>query len=76
MGHSTYKGFFIGMKLTLELESQTLKPLAFLSNEANESGPRIYPEVLKELKRRRIIKAGEIVYADRETILTKTMLCL
>jgi hypothetical protein len=64
-GHSTHRGFFIGMKLTLALESQTLKPLAFLINEANVSEPKIYPEILKELKRRRIIKAGDVIYADR-----------
>ncbi len=64
-GHSTHRGFFIGMKLTLALESQTLKPLVFLINEANVSEPKIYPEIIKELKRRRIIKAGDIIYADR-----------
>jgi hypothetical protein len=64
-GHSTHRGFFIGMKLTLALESQTLKPLAFLINEANVSEPKIYPEILKELKRRRIVKAGDAIYADR-----------
>ncbi|AKB19240.1 transposase, putative [Methanosarcina sp. WWM596] len=53
------------MKLTLALEYQTLKPLAFLINEANVSEPKIYPEILKELKRRGILKAGDIVYADR-----------
>jgi hypothetical protein len=64
-GHSTHRGFFIGMKLTLALEYNTLKPLAFLINEANVSEPKIYPEILKELKRRRIIKAGDVIYADR-----------
>jgi hypothetical protein len=47
----------IGMKLTLALESQTLKPLTFLINEANIAEPKIYPQILKELKRKRIIKA-------------------
>lgn len=64
-GYSTHRGFFIGMKLTLALEYPTLKPLAFLINEANVSEPKIYPEMLKELKRKRIIAAGDIVYADR-----------
>ncbi len=64
-GHSTHRGFFIGMKLTLALESQTLKPLLFLINEANVSEPKIYPEILKELKRRRLLRSGDIVYADR-----------
>ena len=53
------------MKLTLALGSETLKPLAFLINEANVSEPKIYTEILKELKRRRIIKAGDVIYADR-----------
>ena len=64
-GHSTHRGFFIGMKLTLALDSQTLRPLAFLINEANVSEPKIYPEILKELKRKRIVKAGDVIYADR-----------
>ena len=53
------------MKLTLALESETLKPLAFLINEANVSEPKIYPEILKELKKKRVIRAGDIIYADR-----------
>ena len=56
---------FLGMKLTLALEYQTLKPLTFLINEANVPESKIYPEILKELKRRRIIKAGDVIYADR-----------
>lgn len=64
-GHSTHRGFFIGMKLTLALDHKILKPLAFLINEANIAEPKIYPQILKELKRRRILKPGDIVYADR-----------
>jgi hypothetical protein len=64
-GHSTHRGFFIGMKLTLALEYPTLKPLTFLINEENVSESKIYPQMLKELKRRRIIATWDIVYADR-----------
>jgi hypothetical protein len=53
------------MRSTLELEYSTLKPLAFLMNQANVPEPKIYPEMLKELKRRRIIAAGDIVYVDK-----------
>ena len=56
---------FLGMKLTLALEYQILKSLAFLINEANVPESKIYAEILKELKRRRIIKAGDVIYADR-----------
>ena len=52
------------MKLTLALDHKTLKPLAFLINEANIAEPKIYPQILKELKRRRILKPGDVVYAD------------
>jgi hypothetical protein len=64
-GHSTHRGFFIGMKLTLALEYSTLKPLAFLINEANVAEPTIYPMILSELKKRRITKAGDILIAGR-----------
>ena len=64
-GHSTHRGFFVGMKLTLALEYSTLKPLVFLINEANVPEPKIYPMILSELKKRRIIKAGDILIADR-----------
>ena len=64
-GHSTHRGFFIGMKLTLALEYATLKPLAFLLNEANVPEAKIYPMILEELKKRRITKAGDILFADR-----------
>lgn len=64
-GYSTHRGFFIGLKLTLAIEAETLKPLAFLINEANVPEAKIYFEILDELKRRRILKSGDIVYADR-----------
>jgi len=40
------------MKLTLALDSQTLKPLAFLINEANVSEPIIIPKYLKNSRER------------------------
>ena len=63
-GAQRIEDFFIGLKLTLALESKTLKPLAVLINEANVPEPKIYHEIFTELKRRRIIQAGDIVYAD------------
>ena len=53
------------MKLTLALDHKTLKSLAFLINEANIAEPKIYLQILKELKRRRILKPGDVVYAVR-----------
>jgi len=59
------KGMFIGMKLTLVLEYLSLKPLLFLLHPANRHESRIYPELLDELKRRRILGRGDIVIFDR-----------
>jgi hypothetical protein len=53
------------MKLTLALEYSTLKPLMFLLNEANVPEAKIYPMILSELKKRRITKTGDILFADR-----------
>jgi hypothetical protein len=53
------------MKLTLALEYSTLKPLMFLLNEANVPEANIYPMILSELKKRRITKTGDILFADR-----------
>ena len=61
-GHSTHRGYFIGMKLSLALEYPSLKPLAFVVNEANVSEYTVYPQILEELKRRRKIRAGDILY--------------
>jgi hypothetical protein len=64
-GHSTLRGYFIGMKLSLALEYPSLKPLAFVVNEANVSEYTVYPQILEELHRRRKIRAGDILYFDK-----------
>jgi hypothetical protein len=64
-GYSTHRGYFIGMKLTLALEYPSLKPLAFIVNEANVSEFTVYPQILEELKRRRKIRAGDILFFDK-----------
>lgn len=54
------------MKLSLALEYPSLKPLAFIINEANVSEYTVYPEILEELKRRKKIRAGDILYFDKD----------
>jgi hypothetical protein len=39
--------------------------LAFIVNEANVSEYTVYPQILEELKRRRKIRAGDILYFDK-----------
>jgi hypothetical protein len=64
-GYSTHRGYFIGMKLSLALEYPSLKPLAFVINEANVSEYTVYPQILEELSRRKKIRAGDVLYFDR-----------
>jgi len=64
-GHSNHSGYFIGMKLSLALEYPSLKPLAFVINEANVSEYTVYPQILEELNRRKKIRAGDILYFDK-----------
>jgi hypothetical protein len=64
-GYSTHRGYFIGMKLRLALEYPSLKPLAFIINEANVSEYTVYPQILEELSRRKKIRAGDVLYFDR-----------
>ncbi len=59
------KGLFIGMKLTLVLEHPSLKPLLFLLHPANKHEARIFQEVLYELRRRRIIRRGDVIIMDK-----------
>jgi hypothetical protein len=53
------------MKLTLILEHPSLKPLLFLLHPANKHEARIFQEVMNELKRRRIIRRGDVVIMDK-----------
>ncbi|MGA9188699.1 MAG: transposase [Methanosarcina sp.] len=64
-GHSKHEGYFIGMKLSLALEYPSLKPLAFIVNEAKVSEYTVCPQILEELKRRKKIRAGDVLYFDR-----------
>ena len=52
------------MKLTLVLE-HPYKPLLFLLHPANMHEAKIFQEVMDELKRRRIIRRGDIVIMDK-----------
>lgn len=52
------------MKLTLVLDL-SLKPLLFLPHPANRHEAKIFQEVMREMKRRRVIRRGDIVIMDK-----------
>ena len=64
-GYSTTKGHFIGFKVTVVLDEKRLTPVSILIHSGAPSDTKIFDDVLKELKRRRIIKDGDIIFLDR-----------
>jgi len=57
-GYST-KGFFLGMKMMILIDYETLTPLFFYVYPANIHESRIYPLILEMLKRKRLIRFGD-----------------
>ncbi len=64
-GYSPSKGYYIGYKLTMVVDNRNLKPLAFLIHEGSPNDAKLFKEVLEELKRRRILRKGDVVLADK-----------
>jgi len=65
IGFSQTHGHFIGGKLTLTIDFHTGQPLAMLIHQGAYSDAKIFPEMLEELKRRRIISKKDMIMADR-----------
>lgn len=64
-GFAHTEGYYPGFKLTLAIEYPSLVPLAFLIHPGSPHDSRIFTEILDELKRRRIIRTGDLVLFDR-----------
>ena len=64
-GYSTTKKHFIGFKVTIVLEKTTLTPVSIFIHPGAPNDARIFEGILKELKRRNLIKNGDILYFDR-----------
>jgi hypothetical protein len=64
-GYSSSKGYYIGFKLTLALNHHNLKPLAFLIHPGSPNDSKIYPQILEELKRRRLIRPKDTLIFDK-----------
>ena len=63
--YSTTKGSYIGFKVTMVLNKKTMAPVSILIHSGAPHDSRIFDEILKELKRRRIIKDKDILLFDR-----------
>jgi len=52
-------------KLTLAIEYPSLKPLAFILHCGSPHDAPLFEEILRELKRRRIARTGDLVICDK-----------
>jgi hypothetical protein len=64
-GYSTTKGHFIGFKVTVILDEKTLCPVSILIHSGAPNDSKIFDEILKELKRRRITRPKNILLFDK-----------
>ncbi|NYB52133.1 MAG: transposase [Methanobacteriaceae archaeon] len=64
-GFSTSKGHYAGFKMTLAVEYETLRPLAILIHPGSPHDTKIFDEIMHELKRRRLIRKGQLILADK-----------
>lgn len=64
-GYSSSKGFYIGLKLTLALDCETMQPLAMLMHEGTPNDALIFDEIMNKLKIRRIIRNGDKIFFDK-----------
>jgi len=64
-GFSTSKGHYAGFQMTLAVEYETLKPLAILVYPGSPNDAKIFDKMIFELKRRRLLRKGQLVIADK-----------
>jgi len=64
-GYSPVHGHYIGYKLTMAVDYPSLQPLAILLHRGSPHDSPLFEEILKELKRRRITRPGDLVICDK-----------
>ena len=58
------------------VDKRNLKPLAFLIHEGSPNDAKLFKEVMKELKRRRIVRKGDVILADKGYYSYKTVMAI
>jgi hypothetical protein len=64
-GFSNTRGYYLGFKVTLIIEYPTLLPLCVLLHPGSPHDSALYEEIMDELKRRRIIRNGDMIIFDK-----------
>jgi hypothetical protein len=63
--YSTNIGHYAGFKMTIAIEQRTCKPLAILMHQGCPNDSKIFDDMLFELQKRRILRIGQLILADR-----------
>jgi len=63
--YSTGTKHYAGFQMTIAIEHETCKPLALLIHRGSPHDSKIFDEILHELKRRKILKKGQLILCDR-----------
>lgn len=61
----TALGWYLGFKITLVLDYDTKMPILFLLSSGSPHDTKMVPKILKELKRRKLIRTGDKILFDR-----------
>lgn len=64
-GYSKTKGSYIGFKLTVVLDKETLCPISMLIHSGSPHDSKIFDETLNELKRRKLFTKRTIILFDK-----------
>lgn len=64
-GVSTSKGHYAGFQMTIAVEHETLRPLAILIYPGSPNDAKIFDKIMFELKKRRLLRKGQLVIADK-----------
>jgi hypothetical protein len=64
-GYTPSKGYYLGYKLSLVLRYPSLQPVSFLLHPGAPADVELWDRLVQELKRRRIIRKGDLVVADK-----------
>jgi hypothetical protein len=64
-GYSASKGYYLGYKLSLVVMYPSLQPVSFLLHPGSPADVELWEKILQEGKRRRIIRNGDLVLADK-----------
>ena len=63
--YSSSKGFYIGFKATFILDYDFMTPVAILFHSGAPNDAKLFEEIMKELRRRRIIRKQDTLIFDK-----------